>query len=113
MTDQVAVRSKLEAQLAQLEDRGERIEAHQQNVDREIPQDWEERAVFRGNDEVVDRLEEHTRRDIAAVRAALRRMDKGVWGECVRCGDEISEARLAALPTALYCLSCAESSEAR
>lgn len=108
MIDRAAIRTELEAQLAQLEERGERIEAHQQNLDREVPQDWDERAVFRGNDQVVDALEQHTRRDIALIRAALLRMDKGVWGECARCGDDISEHRLQALPTALYCLACAE-----
>lgn len=113
MIDQDGIRANLVAQLDQLVDREERIDAHQHNTDREIPPDWEERAVFRQNDEVVDRLEEHTRRDIAAIRAALRRMEKGVWGECARCGEEISETRLTALPTALYCLSCAERQETR
>lgn len=111
MLDQTAIRNSLEEQLSELLERGERIEAHQQNLEREVPKDWEEEAAFRTNDEVVDRLEDHTRRQVASIRAALRRMDEGTWGECDRCGGRISDQRLTALPTAVLCLGCASDGE--
>ena len=37
---------------------------------------------------------------------ALKRMDEGVYGTCVKCGGEISEDRLVALPYAGTCINC-------
>jgi DnaK suppressor protein len=43
------------------------------------------------------------------VELALRKMDEGRYGICERCGNEITEARLEAIPTARYCIDCASS----
>jgi DnaK suppressor protein len=48
-------------------------------------------------------------RDIAAARA---RIDKGLYGECVDCGEAIALARLQAQPAALRCVPCQERYEA-
>lgn len=40
------------------------------------------------------------------VIAALRRIDDGAFGACVRCGGMIDVKRLAALPWASCCLPC-------
>ena len=45
------------------------------------------------------------------VDAALRRLDEGTYGDCFECGDEISEARLRALPFAVRCKDCEEERE--
>ncbi len=42
------------------------------------------------------------------VRRALRAMDKGTYGLCENCGQEISPARLQARPHARLCFSCQE-----
>jgi DnaK suppressor protein len=44
---------------------------------------------------------------IARIRAALERMDKGEYGYCLACGEEIPDARLHADPTAPLCVPCA------
>jgi len=41
------------------------------------------------------------------VEAAIARIEDGSYGECVRCGDEISEARLEADPANPLCVVCA------
>ena len=46
------------------------------------------------------------------VDAALERIKAGTFGKCATCGREISEARLRAVPSALYCASCERSSSA-
>lgn len=46
------------------------------------------------------------------VRDALARFDDGTYGECLECGDEISVARLEALPYTPYCINCAQKVEA-
>lgn len=38
------------------------------------------------------------------VRAALKRIDDGTYGQCVDCGRPIEPARLEAVPWAPYCL---------
>jgi len=45
---------------------------------------------------------------LADIDAALARLDDGSYGKCDRCGTEIAEARLEALPSARWCLDCAE-----
>lgn len=49
------------------------------------------------------------RRDLAAVDRAEKRLATGSYGRCVRCGDDIGEARLEALPAAETCIACATS----
>ena len=45
------------------------------------------------------------------VRQALTRMQEGVYGECVNCGEEIGPKRLEALPWTPYCINCQEKIE--
>jgi DnaK suppressor protein len=45
------------------------------------------------------------------IEAARRRLDEGSYGDCFECGDEISEARLRALPFAVRCKDCEEARE--
>ena len=45
------------------------------------------------------------------IDAALRRLEDGTYGDCFECGDEISEARLRALPFAVRCKDCEEARE--
>ena len=45
------------------------------------------------------------------IHAALRRLEEGSYGDCFECGDEISEARLRALPFAVRCKECEEARE--
>lgn len=43
---------------------------------------------------------------LAEVDAALVRLEKGTFGACERCGNEIDHARLQALPYARLCIAC-------
>ncbi len=45
------------------------------------------------------------------VDAALRRVEENTYGNCFECGDEISHARLRALPFAVRCKDCEETRE--
>ena len=48
---------------------------------------------------------------LTKVVEALRRLDEGTYGNCFECGDEITEARLRALPFAVRCKDCEEARE--
>jgi DnaK suppressor protein len=47
------------------------------------------------------------RSERAAIDAALRRIDEGEFGYCLKCGDEIAPARLEHNPAATTCITCA------
>ena len=40
------------------------------------------------------------------ITAALLRIDKGTYGQCVNCGKLIDTDRLGAIPTATLCMDC-------
>lgn len=42
------------------------------------------------------------------IGSALKRLDAGEYGICVRCGEEIDPARLTLDPAATICMDCAE-----
>ena len=52
-------------------------------------------------------LLEAAREQVAAVGAALERLEQGRYGVCERCGRPIGEDRLAARPAARTCIGCA------
>lgn len=52
-------------------------------------------------------LERRNRTRLAQVAAALERIEDGSYGNCTRCEEEISAARLAVKPEAHQCVRCA------
>jgi len=54
------------------------------------------------NRELVMGMAEHDRQHLEEIDEALERMDEGTYGICQVTGEEISEARLRAMPTAKY-----------
>ena len=47
------------------------------------------------------------------VDAALDKIRQNSYGLCEKCGEEIGEKRLEALPFARYCIACQEEEESR
>ncbi|MDP8911136.1 MAG: TraR/DksA C4-type zinc finger protein [Actinomycetota bacterium] len=56
-------------------------------------------------------LEENSEHVLAAIDAALERIDAGTFGVCERCGQPIAEERLEALPYATLCIDCKRAAE--
>lgn len=56
--------------------------------------------------EVDYTLEGASEQVLAAIDAALARLEEGTYGTCVTCGRPIGEDRLAAMPYALQCIAC-------
>ena len=61
--------------------------------------------------EVDESLEENVEGIVQEIDAALRRIEDGTYGTCVRCGNPIPEERLAAVPYAVLCVSCKREEE--
>jgi DnaK suppressor protein len=49
-------------------------------------------------------LEENEERVLAAIDAALARIENGTYGRCERCGKELEDDRLDAIPYATLCI---------
>jgi len=48
---------------------------------------------------------------LKAIEAALERIEHGEYGQCMECGELISEKRLEAVPAAELCISCKDKKE--
>ena len=68
--------------------------------------DFEERAVEREGDEVMEIQAHAALNEIRAIDSALERMDIGEYGICLSSHNEISEERLLAIPHAALCRDC-------
>ncbi len=103
MSKHEATRGQLENQLARLLERVGNIEG---DLRRAHDRDWQEQAIELENDEVLKGLDDMTLGEVRRLRAALGRIANGTYGICATCGRTISQERLAALPSALTCLTC-------
>lgn len=104
-------RQALEAQLRTLLSRQEKIAAHLHGQDGRLEADFGDVSNFTASDEVLEGLDAAALAEIRQVRAALRRIENGTYGQCARCGETIAARRLQALPQTLLCIACAGSAE--
>lgn len=97
-------KQQLEARRADLEGRLLGIEAE---LDSHHSPDWDDLATEREGDEVLEGMGVSGQQELRRIAAALQRIDSGEYGYCVKCGAEIGEARLDALPYTPFCRNCA------
>jgi len=76
-------------------------------------QDIADQAASAYTKEFLLSLGDAERRLLRQVDAALDKMRQNTYGRCEKCGEEISEKRLEALPFATYCIACQEEEESR
>lgn len=105
MTTLAERRAQLEARLAELD---QRVHSIDDALDAPKSRDWEESAVEGEGDEVMEAMGEAGLHEIRMIQAALGRMDKGDYGYCQECGDEILSERLDLLPFTPFCKACAQ-----
>ncbi len=91
-------RDELLDQLAELGVGGEEIEFDENFADSG------QVAAEQGETKVLINQLQDTLND---VQRALGKLEAGTYGACERCGNEISEARLEAMPGTRWCITCA------
>lgn len=104
MADIKKRRATLEARLEEL---GVRIQQIDEELDSHNSKDWEELATEREEDEVLEGMGLSAQAEIRTIKAALARMEAGEYGDCVDCGEIITEERLDVLPYTPFCRVCA------
>lgn len=70
-----------------------------------------DRIQAEASEEVLKRLDQQSREEVADIQAALDRIAAGTYGSCDSCGRDINPARLEAFPRARRCIRCQERAE--
>ena len=89
------------------EELGARLTSIEEELDSHQSKDWEELAVEREEDEVLEGLGDQGLQEVRQIDIALARIEDGTYGECQKCGELIAEARLDLLPHTPLCRKCA------
>jgi RNA polymerase-binding transcription factor DksA len=99
-----AAQKRLQERLAELQRRVGKIEGDLRST---RDRDSQERASEAENDQVLEGLDEMSLAEVQQIREALKRIENGNYGICSNCGQPISAARLAAVPSTDTCVVCA------
>ncbi len=70
-----------------------------------------DRGTDHFNRELSLGLLENENQTLLEIEAALDRLDRGTYGRCEQCRDEIVSERLAVVPYTRYCIACARRKE--
>lgn len=62
--------------------------------------------------EILFELSGNAHKTLDQIEAALRKIDKGIYGICEYCRQPIPKKRIKALPFARYCINCQHTTEA-
>jgi DnaK suppressor protein len=77
------------------------------DLDQPLPADLEDQAIDLEDDEVLSGIGRANQQEVRLLNDALKRIADGSYGICLKCGDDISPARLDAVPYAVLCRTCA------
>jgi len=105
------IRKKLEAERNKLRDQ---IEAQEGNTDGGATNP--DRSDLAWTYDIRQRKSawiEQLEQQVTQIEEAIDRLDEGTYGNCVRCGNQIANARLEAKPYANLCIQCQEELEKR
>jgi DnaK suppressor protein len=111
--DPTLVRKKLEERKRELLVRAGEVHAGITRAEGPLEKDFAEQVVQMENDAVLAGLSESTAAEISQINRALKRIEEGVYGQCIVCGQPIDERRLEALPQSDRCIRCAEFASSR
>jgi DnaK suppressor protein len=102
--------AEIKAQLLQLREEilkeAKRFYAESQTLGKDGVPDIGDMSSNSYNQEVLMNLSNAQQGRVRDIDAALERIDKGVYGLCQRCEEEISPKRMEVRPFSRYCIDC-------
>lgn len=110
VVDTRTVRTRLLERRAELEGRARQVKRDMRHEADPLVADFADQATQRENEEVLAQLGESADQELALLRRALERLDRGVYATCARCGGPIAAARLEVVPYTDRCADCAAES---
>lgn len=93
--------------ISRLDELGVRLHDIDHELSEPVSQDLGEQSIDIEDDEVLEGLALAAQTEVGLLRKALNRIEDGSFGICLKCGDQISDARLDAVPYAPLCKTCA------
>ncbi|MGB0630024.1 MAG: TraR/DksA family transcriptional regulator [Alphaproteobacteria bacterium] len=109
MVDAKKFKTRLEERLADLVEKLSEIDEDLKEHGTEA--DFEERATEIAGDEVLEGLGVQGLLEAQQIKAALKRIEDGSFGFCVKCDEEIAAKRLELLPHTPLCSDCMAGAE--
>jgi DnaK suppressor protein len=106
-----AYRDRLLARRESLFSQVTEAEMSSRERDLEATQDPADMAANAYTKELLISMSANDRKLLQLIDEALERVEKGEYGDCVNCGEPVSEKRLDAVPWTRYCLKCQDMQE--
>jgi len=106
-----AIRKKLEDRRGELVRKLSEFRNESKTVEVDVAQDLADKAESSYTKEFLLSLSDAEREQLFQIDAALKRIGKGEFGNCLVCQKEIGKKRLGVLPWTPLCIECEEKSE--
>jgi DnaK suppressor protein len=104
----LALTGRLDSDRAQLKDEALQVTGGDASASlSDVPMEFADVAKHGLEEELTLGLLENEEQLIKEVKAALDRLDHGIYGRCESCGHDVTKARLRALPYTRQCVACA------
>ena len=85
-----------------------RVEQEGRSLETDCPKDLGDLSVASLSKEMLFHHSTQHRMLLRNIEGALQRIDRGEFGDCVSCGEQITLKRLQAMPFTQYCRDCQE-----
>ena len=83
-----------------------------EEIKMENTEDEGDLAIISHNRHLLSNLDQSALFRTKLIKEALDALDRGQYGECIHCSNDIGEKRLSAVPWATLCIRCQEQTEA-
>src|SRR5438093_8316197 len=106
------IRQRLSTEYENLIESNNRNRRAAEEITVENTEDEGDLATISHDRDLLYNLHEGSFTRLRFIQEAQKALDRGQYGECVSCGNDINEKRLEAVPWATLCILCQEAAEA-
>ncbi len=89
----------------------DRLGDETRSLDSDCPKDVGDLSTTNVSKEALFQQTDERRQMVRMIDAALARIQQGIFGVCLACGEDINPRRIDALPWTQYCLRCQQGFE--